>query len=243
MSDERVETGDQDPTQAPGPANNEDLPAKPSIKVPPPASELGADVDLERRWANMRGQVMAYRNGMEQYTGSLEQRVHTLTASLTQANATIKKLEGVVESLQGEMNEIPGLREKVGLADELQQQVDRLELLMTYPQVVGATQVTQVEGEDGAVQEVRENPWMDLLMSSKLTGDAFKASVEKLIPTLGAPKEPAPPPAETGSVTPVPPAEENKIATLWNRYNEAMSEGDRELANRVLDEIQGEKYK
>lgn len=234
-------TGEQDPKQAPAPANNEEpLPPKPAIKVPPTAAEITDDDEKARRYENVRGQLVGYRSSVEQYTGALEQRLHTLTASLAQANTTIKKLEGVIESLQGEIGEIPTLKERGGLADNLQQQVERLSLLMTYPQIVGAVQVEEVEQEDGTKEEVRENPVLEMLMSSSLTGDAFKASVEKLLPTFGAP---APPPTETGSVTPATPVTQDQTVELWNQYVEARQSGDNATANRLLDQYQEAKYK
>jgi len=238
---EEVGTELQDPTPAPAPADNAALPAKPAIKIPPTSTELGEDADLARRYENARGQIKAYRNGMEEYTGALEQRLHTATASLNEAKATIGKLEKVVESLQGQLGEIPGLKEKGSLADNLQQQVDRLSLLMHYPQVVGAVQVKEVEKEDGTKEQVRENPVLDVLMSSSLSGDAFKASVDKFVSTLGAPpKEPLQ--TETGSVTPVAPATQDKKKELWDQYIEARNAGDTEAVNRLLDEYQKVKY-
>lgn len=218
----------------------------PGAQLTPPsaprAPRLEPDADLERvtrLYHNLTGQLNAYIAQTEQYTGGLQQRLATAEQAVQTSASRMGTLEAERSRLTGEVASLPELQQRASEVDTLQEQLEKLHLLMGYPAIVNRVEERQVqqEGQEEPTT-VRANPTLELLLSSSLSGSAFAEQVDAFARGLGSgPEGPRPPAqaAELGTTVPPTPSPDGSFDP-WARYNELYSAGKFDEAAVALSE-------
>ena len=170
------------------PATLPQLPAAPAVPVPPPTStqvrQGDPNVDFERQYNHVRGEVMARAAEWDSWRGQAAQVHQSLSGDLAVARQQNAQLQQQLQQAQTQLQQAQTWQQTAAQAQQLAVQNDRLTRLMRYPAVLQQTVVSeqQVQGEDGQVQTipVQSNPYVDLLMNSTLQGEEFEAAVARI---------------------------------------------------------------
>jgi len=168
----------QPPVVPPAPATLPPAPAVPAM--PPTPSQLrrqDPNVDMDRQFNHLRGELNARANDWQTWQGQVEQINLTLAQDLAAARQEASQAQAQLQRAQG-------FEAQAQQSQTLAQQNDRFARLIRYPVILQQGTVQQVTDEQGQVQSVNVNPYLDLLMSSNLQGDNFEAAVQRLASTL-----------------------------------------------------------
>jgi predicted nuclease with TOPRIM domain len=133
---------------------------------------------LEREKSELAGEM----EDLETKNDSLRAEIDTREDAITQLNTRIDELSAVESRVDELKQERDTLAERADLAD-------KLDVLMDYPELLTRKVTEEVETEDGEVVEESHNPYLDLVKSSNLEGDALRSQIDRLARTLG--EEPA----------------------------------------------------
>lgn len=174
--------------------------------------------------------------------GMLTQNVQSLQAQLTTMQEQLVAAQAQSSTLQTQVDGIAALQEQAGHAQELELQVDRLGTIMDYPEIIAQGQdVTTGEGDDAVTE--RQNPFMDMLMSSTLETEDFEKMVNQMaerlragqpVPALSEPPEPAPT-VPVGTPPPPAPTEGDTLAALKQKAMAAQMAGNYQEAEKLWD--------
>jgi len=155
-------------------------PAPQALVVPPTPSQIRKDnpnVDMDRQFNHFRGELKARATEWQTWQGQAEQVNRTLAQDLALAQQTATQAQEQLQHAQG-------FEAQATQAQSLALQNDRLARLIRYPVILQQGVVQQVTDDQGQVQNMTVNPYLDLLMSSNLQGDNFEAAVQRLASSL-----------------------------------------------------------
>jgi citrate synthase len=174
---------------------------------------------MTRLYHNLSGQLTAYVSQSEEYRGQLEQRLRTAEEAVRTFQAQATQAEQRAAQLQTQVEGLPALQEQANQTNTLQEQVDKLHLLMNYPAVTTrfVEREEPVEGQEEP-RTVRVNPTLDLLMTSTLQGEDFATHVRDFVATLPVVQAQAAPEAGA-SLTPQPAPQQDRMARYFELYN------------------------
>ena len=239
MAEQTTQTGGQPTTADPG------------QEIQVPSAEPGVEYtsqQWESKYHGLRGSFIQAQRQWEERRGMLEQQIATLQQQVQSLQAQTQQLQQERDQLKQQVEALPTLEERASFADALEVQVERLELLVRYPEIWGQVEVVEVEDEEtGEKREERRNPFLDMILSSTLDGDEFEQMVNDLAAKLRAGQTPTQssqpatetagtPQATTGGMPPTP-APPQDIESLRQQALDAQLAGDYDKAWKLWEEL------
>lgn len=233
----------------------------PAPTVPPrPAPGTVAPDQWESKYHGLRGSFKQAQDIWLEKEGMLTEQVKALQAQIAGLTEQLSASQGQAQGLQTQVDGIAELQERASLADELEIQVERLSMIMDFPEILAQTSMITVgEGDDQTTE--RQNPFMDMLMTSTLDGDSFEVMVNQVAeklragqpaatpepePTESAPTTTEPTPGSNeptpggivtvGSPPPPAPTGGRTIEVVRDEAMKAQLDGDYETASALWDE-------
>jgi hypothetical protein len=208
--------------------------------MPPSSGQLPSGTDYERLYNSQRGTIKETQRRWDEYRGQMEARLALAQQDVANAQRQLQELTGRNQALTQQVANVPVLQDQANLVPVLQDQVQKLNLAMLYPTIIGQMQVEQVTGEDGVERQERRNAVLQMLMSSSIQGDAWQRMVEDVAGTLG--RETVTPRApDTTMIAPgqpaAPAAAPTALEELQAQRNEASLAGRYEDARALNDQI------
>ena len=173
------------PTTPPAPVVPQTLPPAPAVPpMPLTAQQLAqADptVDVGRQFNHLRGELNALTGQWQSWQGSAEQVNRSLSSDLATQQQQLAQAQATIEQQQAQIVQGQEWQVAAQQVEGLQQQNQRLSVVMRYPAILQQQQVAEVPGEEGQPPtQVMVNPYLDLLMNSTLQGPNFEAAVQQL---------------------------------------------------------------
>jgi len=172
-------------------------PATPSPTSSPPAQESQTHNAQGQLWKDLyhgtKGSIDSLKSQQVQTLATVQGQVDANLAIIQERDATIS---GLQTAAQSQVDVMAGLTEQAATIPDLVQRAsyaDKLEILMQFPQLVGMTTAQEVPGEDGADPiTVNINPYLELIATTTLTGDALRTQLSQLSGALPEPSQAAP---------------------------------------------------
>jgi len=183
--------------------------------------------------------MMAARAQWEETKGGMEEQLRSMKSELEVLRQQSTQLTAQHTTYQEQLATLPTLQERAGLAEAMEVQLERMETIMRYPQIISRTEEVQV-GEGDSARVERQNPFMDMLLSSTVEGDDFLAMVNKIAGQLSTPAAaptPTPPVTAGGAPPPTPAPEGETIESLLKQAMDLQMEGDYPGANAIYDKV------
>jgi len=201
---------------------------------------MPADTDWKAKFDGLRGAMMALQTQSAEQVGSLKQQLSAANAELGVKSEQFSAAEVNIATLTEQVAGLPALQEQVGKVPILEAQGQRLEMILSYPEIVGKTEMVDVseEGEDEKFERV--NPFLQALLSSTLEGDAFKALAEGMASQLGTgewAEGEKPLGQQPGGTRPPTPVPSGSYDDLRKQALEAQRAGDYDKANGLWDQV------
>jgi len=224
-------------------------PAGQAVIVPPSSTTMPADTDYKAKFDGLRGAMLALQTQSRERIGSLEQQVR---AANSEAQVIIGKLsaaEANIGKLTEQLAGLPTIQEQANKATALEAQAQRLEMILRFPEIVGKTEMVDTSEEDENEKFERVNPFLDALLSSTLSGDAFQGLAEQMAGQLGAGEwteageEQTPLGQQPGGAAPPTPVPSGSLDDLRKQALEAQRTGDYEKANTLWDAVSAKRGK
>lgn len=231
-------TGGTTGTPAPATTAAPVIPSPP-VEIPPSSTVLPADTQYRQQYDGLRGAFKAARTQWDETRGSLEEQLRSTKSELELLRQQSAQLTTQHTTYQEQLASLPDLQERAGLAEGMEVQLERMETIMRFPGIIGRTKEVQVgEGDDAHTE--RQNPFMDMLLSSTVTGDDFMAMVQQIAGQLTetpAAEPPSTPVTGGGSPPPTPAPGEKTVDSVMKQAQAAQLAGDYDEANRLYDEV------
>lgn len=204
--------------------------------VPPSSTTMPAGTDWKAKFDGLRGAMMALQTQSAEQIGSLRQQLSAAGAELGVKSEQFSAAEINIAALTEQVTGLPALQEQADKVPILEAQGQRLEMILSYPEIVSKTELVNVskEGEDEKIERV--NPFLQALLSSSLEGDAFKTLAEGMAGKLGTGEEGEAPPQHVGPPPPTP-VPSGSYEDLRKQALEAQRAGDYETANGLWDQV------
>lgn len=193
-------------------------PATPSPTAGPPALDPMIYNPEGQPWKDLyngtAGGIQSLKSQHTQALATVQAQVDAHLAAIQERDATITQFKTAAQeqaanaaALAEQAKTIPDLLQRAGYAD-------RLEILMQFPKLVASTVAQEVPGAEGAAPTtIQVNPYLELIATTTLSGDALRKQLSQLAgaipePTITSPSSAAPviPPQPTPS-TPLDPRE------------------------------------
>jgi len=236
MSDTDGTTG----TATPAPSGAVALASpSPPVAIPPSSTVLPSDTKYREQYDGLRGAFKAARTQWDETRGGLEEQLRSTKSELELLRQQSTQLTTQNTTFQEQLTALPGLQERAGLAEAMELQLERMEIIMRHPQIIARTAVVTV-GEGDTAHEERQNPFMDMLLSSTVSGDDFLAMVNQIAGQLNVP---AATPITTSPVTaasappPTPAPGDETIESLLKQANALSLEGKYDEVNAIYDKV------
>lgn len=221
------------------------VPAPGPVPIPPSSTVLKAlsdeNIKWERKFDSTRGNWIQERAQWDTDKGKFEAQVRGLTEKNASLQVELTTLKTAQATLTQQVGAIPELQKQAGRVDQLQNQNAKLQAVLKYPQLVNQVAVVETKGDDGKTTKERKNPFVDLVLNSTLTGQAFLGMLEDLAGRLAVSAAPG---STTPGVSPLhmtilPPApvQATTLEDLKRQANEASLAGDTDLFFRLQDQI------
>lgn len=203
--------------------------------IPPSSTTMPAGTDYKAKFDGLRGAMMALQTQTAEQIGALEQQLRAVSSESNMKDEKISAAEANIAKLTEQLAGLPAIQEQANRVPTLESQRQRMEAILRYPEIIGKTvTVTSGDGEDQ--ETTRENPFLDSLLSSTLTGDAFTALVEQMAGQLrGEVQEPSG--QQPGGPAPPTPVPSGSVDDLRKQALEAQRAGDYDKANRLWDAV------
>lgn len=234
------------PAASPAPVTP--VPAGQPVTIPPSSTMLPAGTDYEAKYNGLRGAFGQAQAAWQERNGALEQQVQLLQTEAGHLKEKLSTAEANATKLTEQVSELPALHEQADKVTGLEAQGQRLEMILRYPEIVGKTEMvdTSEEGEDEVFERV--NPFLDALLSSTLTGDAFRALAEGMAGQLGTGEwtegeVKKPPGQQPGGAPPPSPVPSGSLEDLRKQALEAQRAGDYDKANSLWDAVSAKRAK
>ena len=195
----------------------------------------------ERLFNSTRGSWLQERVQWDTEKGKFEAQVRNLTEKNDGLQKELTALQQTQETLNGQVEAIPELQKQANRVDGLQNQNAKLQAVLKYPQLVNQVAVVETTDGDGKVTKERKNPFVDLVLNSTLTGQAFLGMLQDLAGRLGVPTSPTTPTPGVNPLhmmtTPPVPIQATTVEDLRRQRNEASLAGDTDLFFKLQDQI------
>lgn len=180
----------QDPTEGPT-ADTISAPVAPTPPPSPPSPSFDArvyDTDgktWQSKFHGAQGRLMQVQAQKDTEVGTLQQQVETFQGKVIQKEAEISTLKAQTEQLTSKVQTIPQLQGELDNAKKKANWADKLDVLMGHPRLLSMQVEEQqaVEGQDEPVT-VTVNPFMRLIESTTLSGDALERELVRLSAAL-----------------------------------------------------------
>jgi len=222
MADELTPTPTGDPVAPPAqPATPPTQPpASPTVdsKIFAPDGKTWKD-----KFFGEQGRRQQVENQSATHAGSFEAQLETAQRDGQIKDAEIARLNASIAELTNQTGAIPDLRTQVEALTPQAARAARLEILMGYPSLVAAQVEEEFTPEGGEPQKRMVNPFLNLVNSTGLEGQALVTELGRLSAAIGTP---ATPPAVVAGAVPPPasPAPGNDAeshranAMKWHQY-------------------------
>ena len=234
------------PIVQPAPVAPQPLPTPPPpLEVPPASTQVSAlepTADFERKFNSMRGTLKERQGQWDEYRGAMEERLRAAENLARQLQEQLSGNQGKLEQLSGQVTSLQALQETANQVPVLQQRVDKMQYAMQFPSLVAQARVVEQTDEAGAVTQVRQNPVMDMLLSSTVEGDDWNKMAAELAATLERSSPAGLPPSRPLDMTPpgAPPQPTGgggSIEELQAQMQAAYASGDYANVNRITMEM------
>ena len=200
---------DNGPAGAGAPATTPTTPPASPPSSPPAALNPEIYNPDGQSWKDLyNGTVGGQKSLQSQHVQALatkQGQVDAQTALVQERDATITSLQ---TAAQEQVSVMAGLTEQAATIPDLLQRAsyaDRLEILAQFPRLMTAHTAQEVPGVDGAdPTTVNVNPYMELIATTTLTGDALRTQLSQFAGALPEPSQAAP----TSSAPVIPPQPE-----------------------------------
>jgi hypothetical protein len=218
----------------------------PPSQIPPSSSVIaaaspGQDIDWERKFNGIRGSWNADKAAFATREGEFKQRIDGLQQQLADSQQAHSSAVAENQALAAQVGQLDELREQAGQLSVVQAREQKLQMILRYPELTGATKVVIEKDEAGNDVEVRENPYLTLAMTSTLQGPEFEtmlSDLSRVVPTQETPAAPAAPAPLLGSApAPAPQDPAATIADLRRKRGEAKDAHNYAEVTRLNDAI------
>jgi hypothetical protein len=136
------------------------------------------------------GGIQSLKSQHVQALAAVQAKVDTHLAAIQERDATITQLQAAA---QEQVNAMTALTEQAATIPDLLQRAsyaDKLEILATFPRLMTAQTAQEVPGEDGAdPTTVMVNPFMQLIATTTLDGEALRAQLAQFSSALPEPSQ------------------------------------------------------
>lgn len=217
----------------------------PPSQIPPSsavvAAAAGQKVDWERKFNGIRGSWKADQAASATREGELKQQITGLQQQLADATQAHSSVTAENQALAAQVGQLDELREQAGQLPAIQAREQKLQAILRYPELTGATKVVIKKDEAGNNVETRENPYLTLAMTSTLQGPEFEAmlgDLSRVVPAQEVPVLPVAPAPLLGSTpAPAPQTPGSTIDDLRRSRGIAKDEHNYEEVTRLNDAI------
>jgi len=200
----------------------------------------------------VRGSWMAERSQWDQVRGQLEAQAKQTSTQAQDLQSQLAALTAERDQMKQTVEQLPTLQQRAADADTYESKIERLETVLQRGAPIIAQSTTEVvKAEDGTESTVISNPFLDLVLSSAATGDAFKTILDQVVarlPNVGTGAAAPPPnPLDMTTTPPAPPSPiGDQLAQLRQARDEAHDAGDRDTLsdlNMQIVKLQEEQQK
>lgn len=161
-----------------------------------------------------RGQI---ENQASQRTGTFEQQIKDMEAAANATGAETARLQARIAELEGQAGAIPGLQQQVTDLTTQAEKAAKLEVLLQYPTLLSYQVTEQQTPEGGEPVDVVVRPFLNLVNSTTLTGEALDTELRRLASALPG-EGPAISPVAAGAAPPPPaPAGDGESPDHWHQ--------------------------
>lgn len=219
-------------------------PAK--LEMPPTSTQVERDTgakttkDWKRQYDSLRGELNARQSQWDTWLGQQQTLSSQNREVLAEAQGQLQTAQSERDDYKTQIESLPELQQQAGQVTPLTDQLSKIQTILRYPGILSQTTVETVTAEDGTESTTRNNPFLDLALSSTLEGEAFQQMLVGLEAKL--PTQPAVPQGTETAPSPmnVPgqpqPITTDAMAELDRQYDEARASGNSEEQYRILEQ-------
>lgn len=194
-----------------------------ALTPPPSQSSPGLDARIydadgktwQSKFHGAQGRLMQVEAQKDKKIGALQQQVDAFQEEINQKDIKIGALETQITQLTGEIQTIPQLQGELDNVKKKANRADKLDILMRHPCLLSMQVEEQqtIEGQDEPVT-VKVNPFVRLIESTTLSGDALEQELVRLSAVLPSAASATAPVVEGAAPAPVTPSDTNDLTAL-----------------------------